>query len=129
MNEFKKHMLKKFRTLGAFTASFLIVLGVGLAIYDAQPLEPTTSRDAMDIRENVPGSPDAVLEEYRAECWTMGDEPKAELPGAAIVQFHDGRTIYTQKHVLVDAAFNEALAAVGYGEKTSDRIEVIALCR
>jgi hypothetical protein len=86
-------------------------------------------QQVMDIREHAPNSPAGVLSAHEDDCWTSEQQPKAELPGAAIVQFKDGRTIYTKKHVLVDAAFNEALASIGFGDKTSDKIDVIALCK
>jgi hypothetical protein len=96
---------------------------------------PTQGREVMDIREAAPHTPDAVMSQKKVQkqCWTMNEDPKAELPGAAVVQFKSGYTKYVTNdtpkgYKLVDAAFNEALAAVGYGDKTSDQIDVIALC-
>ncbi len=89
---------------------------------------PDRDQQVMDIREPAKHSPAAVLSAHEDECWNAQQNPKADLPGAAIVQFNNGKTIYTKNHKLVDAAFNEALAAIGFGDKTSDKIEVIALC-
>lgn len=86
---------------------------------------PEPNRPTQDLKIEAPVS---LLEKHRAECWTGSEKPKAELPGAAIVQFKDGRVVYTNKHALVDAAFNEVLASVGYGDKISDLIDPIALC-
>lgn len=89
---------------------------------------PEQGADVMEIREPAKDSPAYVLGKHQDECWNSSQEPKADLPGAAIVQFKSGKTIYTKNHKLVDAAFNEALAAIGFGDKTSDKIDVIALC-
>lgn len=91
------------------------------------------AQEAPVDRAPVKDSPSYQMEKHRDTCWTMDEEPKAELPGAAIVQFQSGHTEYVTNDTprgfkLVDAAFNEALAAVGYGDKTSDQIDVIALC-
>ena len=91
--------------------------------------QPYPSAPIMEERAPVKDSPAFVWEKHKDDCWRGSDQPKAELPGAAIVQFNSGKTVYTTKHVLVDEAFNEALANVGYGDKTSDRLEVIALCK
>lgn len=89
-----------------------------------------TQEQIMQGRENAPGSPAYVLEQHKADCWTSSDEPKADLPGAAIVQWtKNGMVQYTTVHWKVDAAFNEALAAIGFGDKTSDKLDVIALCK
>lgn len=92
------------------------------------------SADVMDIREPAKGSPSAVMEKHGHECWTSKQEPKADLPGAAVVQYPSGKTVYVDNstpkgYKIVDAAFNEALAAVGYGDVTTDAFEVIALCK
>lgn len=62
------------------------------------------------VQKPVKDSPAYVLGKHQDSCWTSEQDPKAELPGAAVVQF------------------NEALAAIGYGDITSDKIDVIALC-
>lgn len=96
---------------------------------------PNAGREVMDIREPAENSPAAVMSQKKVQkqCWTKDEAPKAELPGAAVVQFKSGYTEYVTNDTprgfkLVDAAFNEALAAIGYGDKTSDKIDVIALC-
>lgn len=96
--------------------------------------DPNRDAQVMDIREPAKGSPAAVMAKHKDHCWTSKQEPLADLPGAAVVQFNSGKTIYVTNDTprgfkLVDAAFNEALAAVGYGDVTSDEIEVIALCK
>ena len=90
--------------------------------------EATVAAPVVVERAPVKTSPTYVLSQHKDDCWSMNDQPKADLPGGAIIQFTNGRTIYTQKHILVDAAFNEALAAIGYGDITSDEFDVIALC-
>lgn len=96
---------------------------------------PNAGREVMDIREPAKNSPSAVMSQKKVQkqCWTMDEAPKAELPGAAVVQFKSGYTEYVTNETprgfkLVDAAFNEALAAVGYGDVVSEKIDVIALC-
>lgn len=96
---------------------------------------PNQGREVMDIREAAPHSPDAVMSQKKVqkECWTKDEDPKAELPGAAVVQFKSGYTEYVTNDTpkgwkLVDAAFNEALANIGFGDKVSDLIDPIALC-
>lgn len=96
--------------------------------------DPNRDAQVMDIREPAKNSPSYVMDKHRDDCWTMDEEPKADLPGAAIVQFNSGKTVYVTNETprgfeLVDAAFSEALAAVGYGDVTSDEIDVIALCK
>ena len=91
------------------------------------------SQEAPVDRAPVKDSPSYVMEKHSKTCWTSEQEPKADLQGAAIVQFNSGKTVYVTNdtprgYKLVDAAFNEALAAIGYGDKTSDEITVIALC-
>lgn len=96
---------------------------------------------AMNVTKLVPAEPgvhgnvdtetpaEHVLKAHQNECWGGSQEPKAQFPGAAIVRLNDGRVVYTKKHVLVDAAFNEALANIGFGDKTSDKLDVVALCK
>lgn len=90
---------------------------------------PDANQSVTDTREPSKGTPQYVLNKHRSECWVGNETPKAELPGAAIVQFVDGRTVYTKKHSLVDAAFNEVLAQAGFDTKRSDNIVVVALCK
>lgn len=99
-----------------------------------QPQLPTPGQEALVDRALVKGSPGYVLDQHRDDCWTMEQAPKAELPGAAIIQFTDGHTVYVKNTTprgfkLVDAAFNEALAIAGFGDKYSERIDVVALCK
>lgn len=95
--------------------------------------EGANEGDVMDLRKPAKGSPAAVLAKHPLgeQCWTEKDEPLADLPGHAIVQFDSGKTIYTGKHALVDAAFNEALAAIGYADHRDNLpfSNVIALCK
>lgn len=125
----------------AFLAGFAIVsivlvcfwVGSQNEIVDTSRTNPTPAQ-IMQGRTPVTETPDYVLAKHKNTCWTSDQSPKADLPGAAIVQFTDTyRTVYVENTTprgfkLVDAAFNEALAAVGYGDVTSDKIDVIALC-
>lgn len=132
---FKDIILPKIAfVLGFGFAAFVLSHWLTAGLDEIIDVEQGTPGDAMEIREPVKDSPSFVYEKHKDTCWTMNEEPKAELPGAAIVQFNDGRTKYVTNETprgfkLVDAAFNEALAAVGYGDKTSDKIDVIALCK
>jgi hypothetical protein len=71
---------------------------------------------------DVPAAGSELLAEHDADCWQGGDEPLAELPGAAIVRFPSGEVVYTQQHDLVDRAFTEVL---GHDDR---RLDTIALC-
>jgi hypothetical protein len=82
----------------------------------------------------LPGSPADVLNRHLAECWVSEQAPKAELPGAAIVVYPSGKAVYVNNKTpkgfkIVDIAFDEALAAIGYGDKTTDEFDVVALCK
>lgn len=92
---------------------------------------PKPSQDQiMQGRENAPGSPAYVLEQHKDDCWTGDQKPKADLPGAAIVQWEkNGMVQYTTVHWKVSAAFDEALARIGYGDKMSNKLDPIALCK
>jgi hypothetical protein len=71
----------------------------------------------------------ALLKGRRGQCWTEGQEPKAALPGHAIVTYvATGEAAYTARFADVDAAFSEALHAAGYGGEVSARLDVAALC-
>lgn len=114
---------------------FLMFLGVTFlvqaGIIPQTMTMPEPNRPTKDLKIEAPVNPASqLLEAHRADCWTGSQKAKAELPGAAIVQFvKGGHTVYTKRHILVDAAFNEVLAEVGYGDKKSDVIDVVALCK
>lgn len=130
MSEFKNHMITRLRKTLIVTLWCGIFFAVGYASFNAPQFinNPNSGATAMSVREDAAHSPEGVLNKHRTECWTMSQPALAEKPTAAIVQFKDGRAVYTQKSSLVDAALNEALAAIGYGDKTSEKIDVIALC-
>lgn len=92
------------------------------------PIAPHTVPDVEPV-----ASPEQVLVDAHADdCWASTDAPLADLPGAAIVRLgrgDDTRVIYTTKRRLVDAAFTEALASIGYAEDPGDDgIETVRLC-
>lgn len=131
------------RTPKTFTQTFLPKLGfivVALilthwftagqdSIINGMGDQPSQS-DIMQGRENAPGSPAYVLEQHKTDCWTGSQQAKADLPGAAIIQWtKNGMVQYTTVHWKVNVALNEAPAAIGYGDKTSDKLDVIALCK
>lgn len=114
--------------LALVAISFLAVhwLVGGQGIITATPGE-LPSQTQVD-RAPTQSLAEKVLEQHKDECWTGSQQPKADLPGAAIVQFSNGMVQYTTVHWKVDAAFNEALANIGFGDKVSKKLDPIALC-
>lgn len=114
--------------LGGLVFGFLAVhwLTGGVGNMTMQPNHEGSSA----ARPLSPGSPEYVLKQHQADCWTGNQEKKADLPGAAIIQWEkNGMVQYTTVHWKVSAAFNEALASIGYGDKVSHKLDVIALCK
>lgn len=50
---------------------------------------------APEQRDPAMGSPQAVLAEHAADCWTGEQPDDVESPGAVIWQHPDGRTVYS----------------------------------
>lgn len=135
MNEFKNHMLTKLKNLitmiVAAIAGFGIVYFLNGHVMNMTFVQPQAPHQSTEVAKD---SPAGLFEMHKDDCWRGSDMPKAELPGAAIVQFEKtGKAIYISNETprgvrLVDAAFNEVLAQIGYGDKESDKIDVVALC-
>lgn len=128
------HRMKKivvfvaYATLAALAVHWLIGGQDEIINGDAQ-----VPGQVMDIREYAKDSPAYVLDQHRKTCWTSKQIPKAALPGAAVIQFKDGHAEYVTNdtpvgYKLVDIAFKQALASIGYGPKIKTSIETIALC-
>lgn len=111
----------------------LVVAGWGAYIAAQQTTtrwETGTDVEVMQIRDHAEGSPAALLDAHAGDCWTGTQQPKAPLPGSALVQNPSGVTVRTHSPRLVDAAFREALAAAGVGPSYDNpSVTVIALCR
>jgi len=116
-----------------------VAVGAGIALLLVHILYNLPNQDIVTAIPNngevtgrapVKDSPEYLLKQYDSVCWTEHEQPLAQLPGAAIVQYTNGHTVYTRDHDLVDAAFSESLHGLGFNkEPVSDRIDPIALCR
>lgn len=114
---------------------FLTASAVLLSLYFTgvieveQPQSQSALGETSDaIRPEVSGSPAAVFEKHADECWSMGQDPKATLPSAAIVQDYNGAARYTQDRAEVDEAFSDVLHQIGSEEPAATSFRVIALC-
>jgi len=130
MNEaIKKGLLQALKLTLGLAVGFLLVHwmtgGQGIITGTTGELPSQTQVD----RAPTQSMAEKVLEQHQDECWTGSQQPKADLPGAAIVQFPNGMVQYTTVHWKVDAAFNEALANIGFGDKISKKLDPIALCK
>ena len=101
----------------------LIVVAIVVGLCIAAMLAPTGSDpDPTPVDRNVAqDSPAAVLGAHEGDCWTGRAPDDVYIPGHVIVQYGDGRTVYSARLVgeALEAAINGAPAP----------FDVLAFCR
>ena len=120
------------QTLWTCFAHTFVIVGVLFAAMAISRMAPVEDRVGEFDRPAPAGSPRALLEAHGDDCWTAGQAPKAELPGAAIVRWtRTGKpqaAEYVTKRGVVSSAFDEVLASAGFGDHEDERFIVVALC-
>lgn len=125
----------RLKRVGALLVLDAVLMGgaalfVGQHTVDATMVTPE-SPVAPNVTEAEPTKADRLMARYDDVCWDGSEKPLADLPGAAIVRYANGEVEYVKdanNHKVVEAAFNEALANIGYGDVTSDRLDPMAMC-
>lgn len=126
----KDALLYKLKTVVLYVGvAMLAFVAVHWLTGGVQNMTMQPHEDHSVVKPLSPGSPEYVFNQHKADCWNGTMEKKADFPGAAIIQWSNGMVQYTTVHWKVSAAFDEVLASIGYGDKTTKKFDVIALCK